>query len=747
MLQSIIKRDGTKEAYIPSKLNMWGQWASKTLGDRVDWSDVVLETVKKCPKELSSQDLQKQLIKTCIERLDWPHNCMAGKLYAVHFRKELYKDTIPTVKDLFSKLQSLGLMKKLNYTEEQYKEIETIINHDRDFDYAHFQIHQIRKKYSLQDKVKKLEYETPQFTYMRMALALAEDEDDSIKLIDVKNYYDHLSLNRINAPTPNYVNLGTEHNGYASCCLYTVGDSVASLAIGDHIAYTMTYMSAGIGGYIDARSVGDKVRGGLVEHQGKLPYYKSLAGAVKANLQAGRGGACTSYYSAFDPEADTIARIQNPRMTEDKRNRDIHFAMMSNRLFAKKVLRDENIFLFTSFTAPDLMKLFFSGDQDGFEELYIKYDQDEFFIKKTISAREFLITATQQSYEVATHYFALIDEINRHTPHKDTIYSSNLCLEITQPTLPYTNMVDLYTEEDHGRGEVSLCSLFAIIEPNIKSDEEYASAVYYGLKMVDKCIDISSHALPHVRFTAKKRRNAGVGLVGIATTLARESLLYTTKEGKKKMHEIAERHSYFTIAASLRLGKEKGNAPWMHKTKWPEGWLPIDTYKRNVDKIVEPVYKYNWEQLRLNIISNGGIRNSSLIAHMPTESSSKAAGVPNGVYPIRDLDLKKSDAGNIIDWVPFDSDILHDKYQLAYDIPSIDMIENYAILQKFADQAISADLYKDRRKDINLSTEEMVEEYLAMVRFGVKTRYYQNSLTSKGDTKVTDTCASGACSV
>jgi ribonucleoside-diphosphate reductase alpha chain len=747
MIKQIVKLDGSIEEFTPSKVNGWGIWAADKLKDRVQWSEVVLEAVRTSPEVVKSQDLQDRLIDVCVSKGDWAHNLMAGRLYAARYSKQLYGNSVPTIKELFTTLQLIGLMKPLNYSDEEYAEIETYIDHKRDHDMAQFQIKQIRKKYSLQNRKTKTEYETPQFTYMRMAMALAEDEVGETKLKDVKAYYDHFSFQRINAPTPNYVNLGTKHNGYASCCLYTVGDTLASLAIGDHIAYTMTGMSAGIGGFINTRSVGDEVRQGLIEHQGKLPYYQSLAKAVKANLQAGRGGACTTYYSCFDPQAVAIAQVQNPRATEDVRNRDIHFAMLTNRLFAKKVAKDEDVFMFTVYSAPDLMKLFFSGDQDGFEALYNKYENDPTFEKKYTSAKSLAILLTQQSHEVSTNYFAFIDEINRHTAFKEAIHSSNLCVEITEPTAPYESMVDLYSIEDHGKGEVAICSLAAIVPDNIKSDEEHESAAYYSLKMIDKCIHLSHYALPHIGFTAKQRLNAGVGIVGLATCLARKNLKYSSLEGKEEIHRIHERHSFFMISASLKLGQELGNAPWMHKTKWPEGWLPIDTYKKNVDKIVNIPLQYDWEALRTAIIANKGIRNSCVIAHMPTESSAKASGRPKGVYPLTALSEKKSDSANVIDWCATDDDLIGSQYELAYDISSFDMIECYAVMQKFTDQSISADLFKDRVKFPVLSTKEMVEEFLHMVKYGMKTRYYQKSKVGKKTTETADVCASGACDV
>ncbi len=515
-----------------------------------------------------------------------------------------------------------------------------------------------------------------------------------------------------------------------NCCVFKSDDNISSLAVGDHIAYMMTAMSAGIGGMISTRTEGDPIRGGAIVHSGKSNYYRALAAATNANQQAGRGGSVTQYYSAFDPEAEIIAQYQNPMTPAANRIREMHFGVEYVRLISKKVALNEDMFMFTEFSAPDLWQAQFSGDSDAFEALYDKYEKNPLFVKKYRSAREFIILARQQAYECGTHYELNIDEMNRHTPFYDPIYSSNLCAEIALPTKGYTCIEDLYSSEDHGRGEIAICALGGLVVCNITNDEQYKSAAYYALKMIDKCIDMSDYPFPHVAMTARKRRSAGVGMLGVATELARKKIKYSSQEGADYSHFLAERHYYFLLEASLRLAQEKGNAEWMHKTKWPQGWLPIDTYKQSVDELVAPNYVYDWEDLRARVIKQGGIRNSVLCAHMPTESSSKAAGVPNSIYPIRELSIKKSDNTNIIDWVATDSDILADDYELAYNIPTLTMIERYAIYQKFTDQAISADFWENRVDNPIVYTDDIVIEHLAMRKYGMKSRYYQNSLTS-----------------
>lgn len=800
MLETIIKRDGSEEAYVPSKLNHWGMWASKYLGDRADWSSAVSETVRGLPEKITSQDLQLELIKNLLEKGDWPSNLMAGRLYAPWLHKYLYgsEKNLPTPQVLMQRLVAVKLARTLDYTQAQWDEVAEIIDHSRDFTYAHFQIQQLRKKYGLQNRVSNTEYESPQFIFMRMAMALAVDEPEDMKMEHVRQWYDHFSFNRINAPSPNYINLGTNLNGYASCVIYKAGDNARSLAIGNHIAETMTYMSAGIGSYIETRTAKDPVRGGAIEHQGKLPYYKSVGAVVTENLQAGRGGACTEYFSAYDNEAVKITQLQNVRAVVEARNRDIHFAMLVNRWVGKKVARDEQIFFFNCYTAPDLHKKLFSSDMDGFEKLYLKYEQDESFKKTYISARELIVAnALTQSHEVGTLYFTVIDEMNRHTPFMtdyEPIHSSNLCTETGLPTQAFRHMTDLYTTEDDGyvtfkdaydntvrlawsdrivkhvtrhnstmsvtsfpgalengdvfsvndsRGfevveilekvptsEVATCSLAAIVTPNIHSDEMYESAAYYALKMIDKCIHMSHYELPQVGYTAKARMNAGVGIVGTAYDMAKNDLRYDSLEGRNFFHKQMETHYYWLVEASLKLSQERGLAPWIHKTKWPQGWLPIDTYKKTVDELTtEPLHR-DWEGLRARIFANGGIGHSVLCNLMPTESSSKASGMPNCAYPIRRLAMKKTDGSNVVDWCAPDGDLLGDKYDIAYDVPTIGMIKFYAVGQKWVDQGISADQWEDRIKNPDLNTTTMITNFTSMIKYGMKGQYYQNSNTS-----------------
>ena len=749
MIKTAIKRDGSREEFDPNKINGWGIWASQTLGSEVAWSEIVLHVFSTMPTEVTTQQLQEALIKTCINKRTWKYSRMAGRLYAALTYKQLYgKGNIPTVEQLHQKMLKAGLMVKLNYTKEEYDYIESIIDHDLDFKATQYELQQLRYKYALRNKKTGKEFETPQFIYMRMAMALAEDDPKETRLKDVAKWYEHFSHKRINPPTPNFTNLGTNLRGYSSCCLYTVDDNIGSLATGDHIAYIMTAMSSGIGSHIKSRSIGDHVREGLIEHQGKLPYYRSLVGAVGANLQNGRGGAATMHYTCFDPEVEVIHKLKNPMTPVNKQVRGCDYSFGSNKFFARKVASNEDVALFSYADVPDLYEAQYDKDETLFEKLYNKFlNSDK--PRSMTSARKLLINVSNEGYETGRHYMHQMDSINKHTPFKEKIYSSNLCQEICEPTKPYKSVSQLYEPWNESHGEIALCNLAGIIVSNIENDQQYADAAYYALKMIDKTINLTKYVFKSLEDTSKARMNAGVGVLGLAHLMAKRDLKYSSQAGKDFIHELFETHYWHLLNASLRLGKELGNAPWMDKTLWPKGWLPLDTYEKNVDKLTTTQNKRNWEELRSQIIANKGIRNSVLVAHMPGESSTIAAGTTNSVYPIRDYNLVKTNETMSIDYVVPESVKLQGKYQLAWDIEAQDMIDCYAIMQKWTDQAISADLWRKLQGDEKIGTKEMIANYLRIVKYGMKTRYYLNSLTAKGiDLNSSDrSCQGGACSL
>lgn len=425
MIKTVIKRNGSEEDFQADKLNKWVEWSDKAHG--AGWSEIVLKVVSSLPERATSKQIQEAAIKFCLNKRTWAANQMAGRLYAALMLKDIHGSSeYPSVKDVHTKLQKAGLMVELDYSDDEYKQVEQFINHDLNFQSAHYSLQQCRTKYALRNKKTGEEFETPQFVYMRMAMALAEQEPKETRMKDVERFYYYFSNKIINCPTPYYVNLGTNLNGYASCAVYSAGDTWKSLAAGDHFAYAMTAMSAGIGTHIKTRSIGDPIRGGLIQHQGKIPYYRSVVAAVSANLQNGRGGASTVHYTCFDPEAETIEKLKNPMTPLVKQVRGVDYSIGTNKFFARKAAKDEEVHLFSYLQAPDLYEAQYSKDQKEFEQLYEKYAKEGKLGKK-VKARQLILGALQEGFETGRFYLHFMDAMNQHTPFKDKIYSSNLC--------------------------------------------------------------------------------------------------------------------------------------------------------------------------------------------------------------------------------------------------------------------------------------------------------------------------------
>jgi ribonucleoside-diphosphate reductase alpha chain len=803
MIKEMIKFDGTSEPFTAEKPTKWGKWAARKLGNRVDWASIVVDAVNECPPVLSTQEFQEKLIDVTLRGESWAHYLMAGKLYAPLIMKKTFGATVPTIRELHLKLAEMGYMYLLDYSEAEYAELEKIIAHKKDQTYPHFRSEYIYKKYALQNRMgaERNVFETPQFVYMRMAMALAEEQPRDRRMQDAVKFYEHLSDGRINAPTPNYVNLGTPLRGFASCCIYSNEDTAASIGIGLHIAYTMTYMSAGCGTHLNTRSLGDAVRGGMIKHQGKLPYIKATKAMVEANLQNGRGGADTLTWSMFDPENETLLQLQNPMSVEEKQIRGIDYSVTVSKFIARFAGKKGKLFKFNSFTAPDLYDAFYSADFPRFEALYDKYEQDPMFVKDYFNARELVLVALTEALETGRYYLTWADEMNRHTPFYDPIFASNLCQEIMLHQRGYAHMMDLYatdsvgfiklTTEDNNRiqlaapdkvyvnrcapegaavgrqgrkviaaielqpgeefrtvedgltykvksvdeikhePEVAMCNIGAVVPANIESDEQWAEVTYYTLLMIDICIHKAEYELPHIGYTTKARMNAGVGLMGVATWMAKNNLKFSTQEGKDALFHLDETHMYHLITQSIKLGQERGNAEWMHRTRWPEGYLPQDSANQNVLELITVAPKRDWAPVRQALIDNNGMRFSCVNSHMPGESSSKAAGQPNGRYPVRDVVMTKTDNGIVSRWAAPEGDLWGDRYECAWDIHFTHQIDSYAIGQYWTDQGMSADLWRRLPQGETVGSTELLEGFFRMTKYGLKSRYYYNTLTTE----------------
>ncbi len=742
MIKTVKKRDGSVEAFDPEKLSRWAEWA-KVVG--VDWFDIVCQAYAKCSDGCSTEELQEAMISSCEDLRTTAGLKMAGRLLVGDLYKRVFgSHYLPSLKEHYKNMVNQGYMEDMGYSDEELDYLGSVIDHSKDFELTSTQVRQDIQKYLLNDIVSKSPKETPQFGVMRQAMGACKSESKDVRLERVAKMYQKISDSVINTPTPNKTNLGTSKRSYASCCKSVAGDTLASIEAQNHIYYTMTAASAGIGGFAMIRSKGDKVRNGLIKHGGKIPYFRLKEAEAKANKQGQRGGAVTEYINALDPEIFTLLALRNPTSVDDQRVDGMDYAFQYNESFVRRAKEGKDWLLISYKDAPDLWREFFSQSTEHFDAMM------DFLIAcgkgKVIKARDLLKKFLSENEVTGRLYEFNATNVNSHGAFAETIWSSNLCMEYNAPTYPYSHITELYDTSGNASGEVAICNLGAISVGRFPlTPEAYYDAAFHTLLMVDNVIEVGTFPLPQVEYTAKARRTAGVGITNLAYAMAKEGLKYSSQEGKDFCHRIAELHTYSLLKASVALAKERGPCDWHHRTRYAKGWLPIDTYCKEVDNITSQQLLCDWEGLRKEIAKHG-LRHSAVVNHMPVESSSIRAGDTNGLYPIRDgIVLKKSGNTKTI-FIPPEWEELGDKYEKAWDIPWKDMADIYAIFQKFADQGISADMYHAFPSgEKRVSMKQLMEEFFYRNKVGLKTRYYRNFKIGASEMQQEESCGDGGC--
>lgn len=719
----VTKRDGSIEEFDADKLNKWAEWASESCG--VSWSDVILEASRQLHDNVSTTDIHKTLIEVCVNRKDTGHSRMAARLFVGQIYKEAFEDfSIPTLGEFYHQMVELGYWDDLNYSEEELAELDKAVDHTLDLTYEYCTIRQFYDKYAVSAYGRCLE--SPQMAIMGMAMSNTRNEVNRVDA--AKSAYKKLSMLKINLPTPSLSGQRTPVAGSPSCCLISGSDSVDSIEAAVHVAYKMTAMSSGIGAELEIRGPKDPVKGGTIEHQGKLAYYRYLDRAVKANRQHSRGGSATVTFTALDPEIETLLRLKSQRVHPEMRIDTMDYSLAINNTFLKRVAKDEDWVLVSGYFAPKLYELLYANDEDAFEkELNSVINSN--VKKQVVSARSIANLFFSQRSDTGRIYLTNLSNINSHTPFKEPIRMSNLCQEVLLPTKGFENVQAVYDKT--AEGEVALCFLASIVAGRV-SFEEYEEVAYETCKIVDNTIDQSTYPFPNIEHTAKARRSIGIGVTNVAAWMAENGWKYDTEEGRNAIHRLAELHSYSLHKASVRLAKERGKCEWFDKTKYSDEkpWLPIDTYSKEVDNHHSQALLCDWEGLREEIKKHG-MRFSVLEAHMPVESSSVFTASTNGWYCVRDLKLfKKSKKGTTYFEAPGIEEY-GNNYQNAYDVSSLDMVKVYGIIQKFTGQGISADFYQRVNGTNKISMAEQYKTLLLSGKIGMKTWYYLNSETNK----------------
>lgn len=1069
MIKNVIKRDGRVEEFSAEKINSWIQWSEKTVIPKdFNWSTIVLKTISTLPEQVTTKELQEALIRECLNQGTWEGSRMAGRLYASALPKELYESRKhPTIKELHVRLYEKGLIIDTSayFTNEEYDEINKMLVHRRDYTYSHYAIKQLIQKYSMQDRVLKQSYETPQFIYMRVAMQTYMNYQGSDRLSKLKSLYEDLSYQRINVPTPYFSYSLTVKPNTASCSVLTCGDEAESIGVLNTLAYTLTTAGAGVGAHMKTRSLGDGIRNGSIKHAGKVPYYRAFANVMRSSMQASRSGASTMHFPAFDPEVEILMGLKNPLSTLVNKVRESDYAISINKPFVKRMVTDKPFWLFSYKDNPELYEEFYHADSNNFDRHLEEFVMQNPEKVTEVKASDLFSNGMNNRLSTGRLYVHFADTANKQTPYKDTIYSSNLCvapetlifhkegytpiselenqeieiwngeqwskttvyktgsnqklikvitdsgyelectpyhkfyiqtsynkndvkcieakdlkdgdklikfdlptiegklelenayvngfysgdgclthqgqriylyhekrklkylfdqnlkwtvqekhnreyvhynnlkdkffvptseytiqsrlnwlegisdsdgciykngnnnqlvlnsiekeflkeiqlmlqtlgitsklktlyeegfqklpcndgtgefkdfwckqsyrllipsfglykliqlgfnpkrlvldknkpqrdaiqfikiekvedigryddtfcfteplrnmgmfngiltgncMEISNVTKPFKNHAELYS--DTPDGVVGFCNLAGINIPHIKDDEEYEQACYNALMMIESGIENTKFVFPALNANLKDYRSAGVGVVGLAYLMAKKHMSYTTQEGRDFIFEQSEKFAYFVTKAAIKITEELGPCKVMDNNKYAEGWLPIDDASPAALALTTKSLSYDWDALREDMKRLGGLRFSTLMAHMPAESSSIACSLTNSIYPIRELSLTKTAGDSSNKWIAPEATKLAKWYEIAWNMSNEHHINNYALWQIFNDQSISADLYADRTKTVNIPMSQLFKEIAYSAKLGLKSHYYYNTLTdSKESTEFLET--------
>ena len=738
---TIIKRDGRKEELNLDKIHRVVFWATEGLAG-VSASELEIRSQLQFYNNIKTTDIQETLIKAAADFIseDSPnYQHVAGRLINYALRKEVYNDYKPcTILNLVKKNIELGYYttELLEwYDENEWNKLDSYLKHDRDMDLTYVAMEQFRGKYLVQNRVTGQILETPQAAYMLIAATLFHSYPKETRMHWIREYYEAISTHDISLPTPVMAGVRTPQRQFSSCVLIETADSLDSINATTSAIVKYVSQKAGIGlGAGRIRALGSPVRNGDTSHTGVIPFYKMFQAAVRSCSQGGvRNGAATLYYPIWHYEVEDLLVLKNSKGIEDNRVRHMDYGVQFSRLFYQRLIKGGDITLFSPNDVPDLFEAFFN-DQDKFAELYEKAENNSKLRKKKVKAIDLFSAFMRERKDTGRIYLMNVDNANTHSSFDEKvapIKQSNLCCEINLPTKPLTHIFD---EE----GRIALCTLSAINWGNIKDPSDFEKPCALAVRGLDALLSYQSYPVKAAEIATKEYRPLGVGIINLAYWLAKNDLNYSDDRSLVKIDEYAEAWSYYLIKASVDLAKEQGTCGKPEDTKYAKGIVPIDTRKKDIDDLVSYVERMPWNKLREELKTHG-IRNATLMALMPAETSAQIANATNGIEPPRSyISIKQSKHGVLKQVVP-EYRRLKNRYELLWDQQSPEgYLKICAILQKYIDQGISVNTSYNPQffEDEKIPMSVMLQHVLMFYKLGGKQLYYFNSYDGQGELNI-----------
>ena len=736
----VTKRDGLKEDIDLDKLHKVVFYACEGING-VSASEVEIKSNMHFYNGIASADIQETLIKSASELIseETPnYQWVAGRLIVYHLRKMVYGSFTPchlhelvqrNVADKFYDPELLEL-----YSEDEWNELNDYVKHERDENFTYAAMEQWRGKYLVQNRVTKEIKETPQAAYMLIAATLFGSYPANTRMRWVKEYYDAISNFDISLPTPVMAGVRTPQRQFSSCVLIETGDSLDSINATTSSIVKYVSQKAGIGiGAGSIRAIGSPIRQGDAYHTGCVPFFKMFQAATRSCSQGGvRNGAATLYYPVWHLEVEDLLVLKNNKGIEDNRVRQMDYGVQFNKLMYERLIQGGDITLFSPSDVPGLYDAFFA-DQDKFRELYERAERNTRLRKKTIKAIDLFSSFMTERKDTGRIYLQNVDNSNDHGSFKQDvapIKQSNLCCEVNLPTKPLNDLND-------PEGEIALCTLSAINWGNVKKPGDFERMCRLAVRGLDVLLTYQNYPVLAAYNATMGRRPLGVGIINLAYFMAKNDMTYTSPN-LSMIDEYAEAWSYYLIKASADLAAEQGACGWNDQTKYSDGILPIDTYKRDVDELVAPVERMPWAELRTQLRETG-IRNSTLMALMPAETSAQISNATNGIEPPRSLvSIKQSKHGVLKQVVP-GIHKLKNKYELLWDQKSPEgYLQIMAILQKYIDQGISVNTSYNPQHftDEKIPMSKLIQDMLMFYKLGGKQLYYFNTFDGAGEVDI-----------
>ena len=668
---------------------------------------------------------------------------VAGKQRLSMLRKDVYGDyEVPHLYEIVKKNVATGLYTSELlewYSQEDWNRMNDMLDHDKDELYSYAAIEQLIEKYLVRNRATKEIYETPQIRYIiAAATVFHREEPNAARMRYIKEYYNAASDGLFTLATPVLAGLGTPTKQFSSCVLIRSDDNLDSIFASGEMMAKYAAKRAGIGLEIGRlRPLGAPIRGGEVMHTGMIPFLKKWFGDLRSCSQGGiRNASATVFYPIWHYQFDDLIVLKNNQGTEETRVRFMDYGVVLNSFFWRRFKNREQITFFDPNEVPDLYEAFYN-DTARFEQLYVKYEKRKDLRTKTMAAEDvFKGGILKERTDTGRIYLVFIDNVMNQgpfDPKAHTIYQSNLCCEILLPTKSFARL-------DDPEGRIALCTLGSINWGAFRNPEDMRRACRILQRSLCNILDYQDFLSVQSQLSNEEISPLGIGITNLAYWHAKRGLQYGEKDALQEVKSWMEHQAFYLTEATVELARERGACKDSAKTRYGQGTFPWELRAAAVNELANFEPELDWETLRMNMQAYG-VRNATLMAVAPVESSSVVINSTNGIeMPMSLITVKESKAGSLIQVAP-EYNKLKNRYQLMWDQKDcVGYLKTAAVIQVYVDQSISTNTFYSPKHfpDRKVPSTLIAKNLMLFHKWGGKTFYYslidkQGSKSDKSD--------------